>query len=118
MFIHLAHTDVYKISREITLECYRLTKEFPSNERFCMTQQIKRAALSIYLNVAEGCARKSLAERKRFYEIARGSLVELDTAFDIALELGYIKADSIEKLEILFIRCFQMLSKLITQSHD
>jgi len=54
-----------------------------------MIQQIRRAALSVHLNVAEGCSRKSLTERRRFYEIARGSVIEIDAAPDIAVNLGY-----------------------------
>ena len=55
-----------------------------------MSQQIRRAALSVHLNIAEGCSRRSQAERKRFYEIARGSVVEIDTALDIAVDLKYL----------------------------
>ncbi|TMI87694.1 MAG: four helix bundle protein, partial [Bacteroidetes bacterium] len=91
MFLDLAHTklDVFKVTKEFVLLCYKETKSFPSEERFAMIQQIRRAALSVHLNVAEGCSRKSVAERKRFYEIARGSVIEVDTAFDIAFNLGY-----------------------------
>ena len=91
MFLELAHTklDVFKISREFVLSCYKETVSFPSDERFAMIQQIRRAALSVHLNVAEGCSRKSAVERKRFYEIARGSVIEIDTAFKIAVNLGY-----------------------------
>ena len=56
-----------------------------------MIQQIRRAALSVVLNIAEGCSRKSEAERKRFFEISRGSLIEIDAAFDIANELGTLE---------------------------
>ena len=84
MFLDLAHTklDVFRVSREFVLLCYKETKSFPSEEKFAMVQQIRRAALSVHLNVAEGCSRKSVAERRRFYEIARGSVIEIDTALD------------------------------------
>ncbi|HEY6978902.1 MAG TPA: four helix bundle protein [Chitinophagaceae bacterium] len=79
MFLQLAHTkkDVFQQSRKLALECYRVTKEFLSDEKFAMIQQIRRAVLSVHLNIAEGCSRKSLAERKRFYEISRGSVIEM-----------------------------------------
>ncbi len=66
MFLQLAHTkiDVFQQSRKLTLEFYRITKDFPTEEKFAMVQQIRRAALSVHLNIAEGCLRKSLAERK------------------------------------------------------
>jgi len=75
MFLQLAHTklDVYQFSQQLALECYRLTKQFPNEEKFALVQQIRRAAISVHLNLAEGCSRKSLAERKRFFEISRGS---------------------------------------------
>jgi len=69
MFLHLAHTKtrVFMESKKITLECYKITKDFPKEEKFAMVQQIRRAALSVHLNIAEGCSRKSGSERKRFF---------------------------------------------------
>ena len=115
MFLQLAHTnlDVFKVSKAFTLLCYKETKTFPADEKFAMIQQIRRAALSVHLNIAEGSSRKSLAERKRFYEIARGSLIEVDTALDIAVELNYTTKELLNELGGLIVRCFQMLSKLI-----
>jgi four helix bundle protein len=86
MFLQLNHQqlDVYQISRAFVKECYFLTKTFPSEEKFALVQQIRRAALSVHLNIAEGCSRKSIAERKRFFEVSRGSIIEIDAALDIA----------------------------------
>jgi four helix bundle protein len=115
MFLELAHTklDVFKASREFTLLCYRETKDFPSEEKFAITQQIRRAALSVHLNIAEGSSRKSQVERRRFYEIARGSLVEVDSAFDIAEQLKYTSHEKLLTLGSTIIKLFQMLSKMI-----
>src|SRR4051812_37887906 len=119
MFLQLEHTklDVFGISRQFVISCYRETKLFPSEEKFALTQQIRRAALSVHLNLAEGCSRKTLNERKRFYEISRGSIVEVDTAFEIAVELGYTDKHKIEDTGNLLVRTFQMLSKMIRQSN-
>ena len=116
MFLQLAHTklDVFKISKEFVLSYYKKTRSFLPEKRFSMIQQIRRAALSVHLNVAEGCSRKSVRERKRFYEIARGSVVEIDTALDIALELGYTSKEMLVALGILLVRSFQMISKMIS----
>src|SRR4030095_14283210 len=97
MFLKLAHTklDIFQATKLLTLECYRATKLLPSDERFAMVQQIRRAALSVHLNVAEGCSRKSESERKRYYEIARGSVVEIDTAFDITIQLQYCSEENL-----------------------
>src|SRR5437762_12720352 len=91
MFLQLAHTKtpVFQESKGFTLECYRITKDFPPDERFAMVQQIRRAALSVHLNIAEGCSRKSAAERKRFFEITRGSVIEVKNAVDIAYGMMY-----------------------------
>jgi four helix bundle protein len=74
MFLQLNHQklDVFATAKTFALECYKFTKELPSDEKFNMVQQVRRAALSVYLNIAEGCSRKSLLERKRFFEISRG----------------------------------------------
>jgi len=116
MFLELAHTklDVFKISKEFVLSCYMETRFFPSEERFAMIQQIRRAALSVHLNVAEGCSRKSIAERTRFYEIARGSVIEIDAALDIAVNLGYITKEKLTELGVLLVRSFQLISKMIS----
>lgn len=116
MFLELSHTklDVFKVTKEFVLASYKETKAFPSEEKFGMISQIRRAALSVHLNVSEGCSRKSLAERKRFFEIARGSLIEVDTALDIAVELGYCTKEKLQILGTLIIRTFQLLSKMIS----
>jgi four helix bundle protein len=115
MFLQLAHKqmDIYVVSKSFIIACYKLTTTFPPQERFNMTQQIRRAALSVQLNIAEGSSRRSETERKRFYEIARGSIIEIDAAIDIAIELEYINKMEITELGELMIRCFQMLTKLI-----
>lgn len=79
MFLTLRHQklDIYSASKILEMECYRLTKLLPSDEKFGMISQIRRAALSVHLNIAEGASRKSEAERKRYYEIAKVLLLRL-----------------------------------------
>ena len=115
MFLTLNHQklDIYSISKMLVLECYQLTRILPTEERFGMTSQIRRAALSVHLNIAEGASRKSLLERKRFFEIARGSLIEIDAALDIAKDLQYLNNYDISSLRESMVRCFQMLCRLI-----
>jgi four helix bundle protein len=92
MFLQLNHQklEVFSASKEFVFECYRISKFLPDEERYNMITQIRRAALSVHLNIAEGCSRKSETERKRYYEIARGSLIEIDAALDIANVLSYL----------------------------
>ena len=78
-----------------------------------MISQIRRAGLSVHLNIAEGSSRKSEVERKRFYEISRGSIVEIDAALDVAKELKYLDNIELNQLEESMIRTFKILSGLI-----
>lgn len=115
MFLSLNHQklNIYSFSREFVLECYRFTKILPSEEKFGMISQIRRAALSVHLNIAEGASRKSESERKRYYEISRGSIIEIDAALDIAEGLNYLNDYNINRLGELMVNCFKILSGLI-----
>jgi four helix bundle protein len=115
MFLKLNHQklDIYGISRQFVSECYKLTKELPIEEKYGMIAQIRRAALSVHLNIAEGASRKSEAERKRYYEVARGSVVEIDAASDIASDLTYLDKIETKNLGILMINCFKILTGMI-----
>ena len=115
MFLQLAHTklDVFITGKELVLNCYKISKLLPQDERFNMTQQLRRAALSFQLNIAEGSSRKSAIERRRYYEISRGSLIEVDTIPDIARELEYYKKEELAETGNLIIKNFQLLSKMI-----
>ena len=84
MFIKLNHQslDVYKPVRELIKEIYLISIKLPAEEKFNMVQQMRRAGLSVKLNLAEGASRRSPVERKRFLEISRGSLVEVDAILE------------------------------------
>jgi four helix bundle protein len=115
MFIPLNHKSlhIYKNIRDLVKEVYKVSLLLPTDEKFNMTQQIRRAAISVKLNFAEGSSRKSDAERKRFKEIARGSVVEIDAAIETAIDLGYLKSEQLQELGKLLNTCFAMLSKMI-----
>lgn len=80
-----------------------------------MISQVRRAALSVHLNIAEGCSRKSLAERKRYFEISRGSLIEIDAALEIAVDLKYVSQQKLNDLGEYMVGRFKMLSSLILE---
>lgn len=115
MFIQLNHKslDIYKVIRELVKEIYQISLKLPSEEKFNMVQQIRRASLSVKLNLAEGSTRKSVVERKRYLEIARGSIVEIDAALETAVDLNYLQLNDLESIGNLLNRCFAMLSKMI-----
>lgn len=118
MYLHLNHKSliICGISKDLVLECYRLIRHLPKEEHFVMAAQIRRAALSVHLNIAEGASRKSLKERKRFYEIARSSLIEIDAALDIADSLAYLKNFEIHALSDLMLQSFKILTSLINHT--
>lgn len=118
IFLKLNHQklDLYKVSKLFVLECYKLSKQLPADEKFGMISQIRRAALSVHLNIAEGASGKSEVERKRYFEVSRGSVVEIDAAIDIAHELNYLKNIPLNLLGEEIVRCFKMLTAMINSS--
>ena len=85
--------EAWKRARELVLSVYRRTQAFPKEETFGLAAQMRRAAVSIPSNIAEGAARAGEREFAQFLSIARGSLSELETQLLIATDLGYIKND-------------------------
>ena len=81
----------FQLSDELAEMIYRITKNFPKEEIFGLTSQMRRAAVSVPSNIVEGCARKSHNEYLRFLEISFSSLRELHYQFDLACRLGYIE---------------------------
>lgn len=114
--LNLSHKklDVYHISLNLVKEVYKVTKGFPKEEQYLLISQVRRAAISVCSNIAEGAARISKNEKKRFYEIARSSAVEIDTQFEIAIILEYYKKGQMKEMEQYLESIFRILSKLIS----
>ena len=95
-----SHRDLIAWKKAIGLvtTCYRLTRKFPADERFGLTQQLQRAAVSVPANIAEGKGRGTPKEFARFLNVASGSLTELDTHLVIANELGYITHEELREV--------------------
>ena len=85
--------DVWKKGMDLVEKIYSISNSFPDSERFGLTSQIRRAAVSIPSNIAEGAGRKSDKELLQFISIALGSLAELETQYFIAIRLKYIEND-------------------------
>jgi four helix bundle protein len=84
---------VWKEGHQLVIEIYRCTKNFPKDEQFGLISQMRRAAVSVTSNIAEGYGRKGKAEKIQFYYIARGSLTELENQLMIARDVGYIESE-------------------------
>ena len=116
--INLSHKklDVWKLSVKATADIYAITLLFPKHELYGLTSQLRRASVSIPSNIAEGAARKSAKERRRFYEIARSSLVEIDTQLEIAKKLDYVTDSDLNGVEDELEHIFAMLSNLMKKT--
>ncbi len=90
---------VWQKAYKLVLEIYTITKDFPKPETYGLPQQMRKAAVSIPSNIAEGYGRKHKAEYNQFLSIAYGSLLELETQYLLAVDLRYVGANEIvEKL--------------------
>lgn len=94
-------------------QSYRLCRQLPKDEQFGLASQIKRAATSIPANISEGAARNSRKDYVRFLYIARGSLSELDTHFEVCDRLGVLSKDSISEAQRHLERTSFLLNKQI-----
>ena len=90
--------DVWIDAIELVAKTYSITEAFPPSERFNLSNQMRRSAISIPSNIAEGASRKSRMEFSRFVEISLGSTFELETQFIIAAKQCYISADALESI--------------------
>ena len=104
--------DVWKLSMELSMTVYRLTAGYPREERYGLISQMRRAAVSIPSNIAEGAARSSINEFRNFLSIARSSLSELDTQLDLSQQLDFITAKSRFEIDTLLTRVDKMLYAL------
>ncbi|MCJ7524178.1 MAG: four helix bundle protein [Candidatus Aminicenantes bacterium] len=104
--------DVWKRSMELVVNIYRLTRDFPHEEQFGLSSQIRRSAISIPSNIAEGAARNSAKEYKQFLYISLGSVSEIETQILIAEKLGFLKTKNSLLEDVSDIR--KMLTGLIS----
>ena len=105
--------QVWKKSHNLTLRIYRLTSEFPREEMYGLTSQIRRACASIPTNIAEGCGRESSADFARFLQISIGSASETEYLILLAHDLKYLTADQHAELMDTTIRVKKMLTALV-----
>ncbi|SRR6266849_2493493 len=105
--------DLWNTAMELTVSVYITTDTFPKDERYSLTDQIRRAAVSVPSNIAEGAGRQTKKEFINYLHMAQGSLSELDTRLELARRLGYLAQDSWAMLDRQVERIDKMLSGLI-----
>ena len=91
----LVWQDGIKLAKSV----YQITARFPREERFALSDQLRRAAVSVPSNIAEGQARRAPADFKRFLHMALGSLAEVDTQLVLAQEFGYLSEEDVESMD-------------------
>ena len=104
--------DVYAKSRQLVVTVYSLLKHFPAEEKYALGDQMRRAVISVPSNIAEGSGRTSAKDQAHFFEMAFGSLMEVNCQMDIACDLGYINQTELLKVEEQVSRIAAMLSGL------
>ena len=104
--------EAYKRAKSFTIYVYSLVKNFPTYEQYAISDQIRRAVVSIPSNIAEGLGRMSIKERIHFLEIAYASLTEVTCQLDIAQSLGYITDEELKLAEDKSIEIGRIMSGL------
>ena len=102
----------YQKAKEVVKMTYKLIKKFPSEERYGMSDQLRRASVSITSNIAEGINRYSAKDKAHFIEMAYGSLMEVSSQFEIAEDLKYINIEDRSNIDILISDVARLLSGL------
>ncbi len=108
--------NAWKEGHALVLEIYRITKTFPKEELFVLVSQMRRCAISITSNIAEGFSRQSYKEKVQFYSIALGSLTELQNQLLVTRDVGHITNQQFQKMAQQTIVVHKLISGLIKVS--
>lgn len=109
--------DVWKRSKEFTLKLYHATSKFPDSEKFGLVSQLRRAAVSVSSNIAEGSSRKGAKDQSRFYVIAFSSAIEVLNQLIISYELNYLSNDTYTNLREDLETITAMINRLHESTH-
>ena len=109
---------VWQQAHQLALEIYKATRSFPQEELYGLTSQIRRSAVSVTSNLAEGFSRKSPKEKIQFYHLSLGSLTELDNQITLAKDLNYLTPTKFTNLLSLLISVQKLLNRLISSTKE
>lgn len=105
--------NTWRKGHELVVSIYLTTKGFPAEERYSLVDQMRRAAVSVTSNIAEGFGRRGKKEKVQFYSLARGSLTEIQNQLIIAKDVGYLDMGEYQELESLSVEAHKLLNALI-----
>ena len=109
----LKDLDAWKIGHIFVIEIYEISKNFPKEEIFGLTNQLRRAAVSVTSNIAEGFSRNTQKDKCQFYSIALGSRTECQNQLTIALDLGYLSKEKFDNIYDVITRLHKMINGLL-----
>lgn len=108
--------NAWKEGHKLVLEVYKITKNFPKEEMFGLTTQIRRAVISVTSNIAEGFSRNSYKEKVQFYSMALGSLTEVQNQLLIARDIGYMTKEDFSRIAEITVVANKIINGLIKKS--
>ena|SRR3989344_3740288 len=115
---HFRDLRVWRESHTLVLLVYELTRKFPSEEQFGLSNQSRRAAVSVTSNIAEGFGRNTARDKKHFYMTAKASLAEIQNQMIIAKDLGYITEREFEEIYACSVISDKLLTNFIRSASD
>lgn len=115
---HFSDLIVWQKAHEITLTIYKITELFPKKEQFSLTDQMRRASISIGSNIAEGFSRLSIPDKIHFFAMAKGSLTELENQVYVARDVGYLSFDLINQVLVMIVDEGRLLTAIMKSTRN
>ena len=112
-FLDYTELDVWKECRKLVSTIYHISKKFPQDEIYGLTNQIRRASVSVISNIAEGTGRNTIKDSLQFFYISRGSLFEAEAQLFIAKDLKYLSEEELKEILLQFTTCKKLLNGFI-----
>ena len=110
--------DAWKEGHKVVLMIYEITKDFPREEIFGLTMQMRRCSVSVTSNIAEGFSRQSYREKAQFYSISQGSVTELQNQLQIASDIKFLSNELFENISMQLIKVHKIVNGLIKSSKN
>ena len=116
--VKFSDLDVWQHGHRLVVAIYKFTQSWPKEEQFGLTSQVRRAAVSITSNIAEGFSRATKSDKRHFYTMSHGSLTELQNQLLVARDVGYVNSADFDKLAEQSVTVHKLLTALIKSLKD